>query len=89
MSKVLDKAVTGSSDAGWDFSCPGVQGSPCGDEVPFASTGWPSKKVALARGQEHFDEHKGDGVMSSLDDFRTKHKLGVTDDGVAVSLEDL
>lgn len=88
-SKLLEQSVS-QGDAGWDFNCPGVQGSPCGaDGVPFASTSWPTKATAIARGAEHFAEHKGDGVMSTLEDFRAKHNLGVTDDGAAVTLEEL
>ncbi len=125
MSKAIDKAVSRSEDqTTWDFACPGVQGSPCGDlGVAFTSTGWPTKATAAARGQQHFDEHKlgaaiaearskakaaageneqpaevdvaaiikktGLKPMSTLDDFRAEHNLGVTDDGAAVSLEDI
>lgn len=87
---VIDKAVS-KSDTGWEFSCPGVQGSPCGEPggAPFASTGWPTKASATERGREHFAEHRGEGVASSLEEFRAKHGLGVNDDGKAVSLEDL
>ena len=122
MSKVLDKAVTRSEDqTTWDFACPGIQGSLCGaDGQPFTSTGWPTKATALARGQEHFDDHKlgaliltarraalaadvdpaevdvdkiikksGLKPMSTLEAFRAEHNLGVTEDGAAVSLEDI
>lgn len=89
---VLDKAVS-KGDDGWDFACPGVQGSPCGDPatgVSFTSTGWPTKASATERGREHFAEHKGEGVTSSLEEFRAKHGLGVTDEGRAfVRLEEL
>lgn len=88
MGKILDQSVA-RGDEGWDFRCPGVSGSPCGGEEPFASTGWPTKASALARGQEHFDDHRGVAPMSTLEDFRAKHGLGVTEDGKAVSLEDL
>lgn len=53
MAKILDAAVT-ESEGGWDFQCPGVRGSLCGDREtgrPFHSDGWPTKKAALARGQ--------------------------------------
>ena len=91
MSKILDQAISRSADeTTWDFACPGVKGSPCGDAgTPFTSTGWPTKATAQARGQEHFDEHKGKGAMSTLEDFRAKHNLVVTEDGAAVSLEDI
>jgi hypothetical protein len=93
MSKILDKSVTKVDDNTYDFVCPGVEGSPCGepgqDSPNFASTGWPTKAAALARGAEHFAEHKGEGVMSELVDFRAKHKLGVNSDGKAVKVEDL
>jgi hypothetical protein len=87
---VLDDAVTKGDDGGWDFRCPGIQGSLCGEPGgdPFASTGWPTKVAATERGREHFAEHKGEGVTSSLDEFRTKHGLVVNDDG-SVSLKDI
>lgn len=90
-SKILSQSVT-ESDGGWDFACPGVSGSICGDPSSsegFTSKGWPTKAAALARGREHFDDHLGHAPMSSLEDFRAKHGLGVTDDGKAVRLEDL
>lgn len=83
-TKLLEQSVT-QSDDGWDFVCPGVEGSPCG---PFTSTGWPTKATALARGREHFDDHRG-VAQSSLEDFRAKHGLGVDKNGKAITLEDL
>jgi len=88
-TKILEQSVT-QADAGWDFTCPGVAGSACGDRgVPFTSTGWPTKTTALARGREHFDDHLGIAPMSTLEDFRAEHGLGVSDTGAAVTLEDL
>ncbi len=90
MGKILDDAVSQSKDGAWDFACPGVAGSPCGDKgVPFTSTGWPTKKTATARGQEHFDEHKGIAPTSSLEDFRAKHGLTVDAETGVVSVEDI
>jgi hypothetical protein len=89
--KILDESVTSTDDGTtWDFQCPGVAGSRCGtvDGPPFTSTGWPSKKTALARGQEHFDEHKGNGPARTLEEFRKAHGLTVDPDG-AVKVEDL
>jgi hypothetical protein len=86
----LDQAVTRGEDDRWDFQCPGIQGSPCGDKgVPFRSTGWPTRVTATERGREHFAEHKGEGVTSSLEEFRAKHGLGVNTDGHAVTLEEI
>lgn len=86
---VLSKSVTAGDGDTWDFQCPGIQGSPCGDAgIPFASTGWPTKKAATARGQQHFDEHKGLGVSQSLEEFRKDQGLVVNDDG-SVSVEDI
>lgn len=88
-TKLLEQAVT-KGDTGWDFACPGVQGSACGaDGVPFTSTGWPTKASAIERGREHFDDHLGIAPMSTLEDFRAKHGLGVDTDGNAITLEDL
>lgn len=93
-SKILQDSVSSPDDGTtWDFQCPGIANSKCGDPEtgqPFHSDGWPTKKVALARGQEHFDEHKGVAVTSSLEEFRAKHGLGVNlETGLAVKLEDL
>ena len=90
-SKLLEQSVS-QGDGGWDFVCPGVQGSPCGDPaagVAFASLGWPTKASAIERGREHFDDHLGVAPMSTLEDFRAKHGLGVDTDGNAITLEDL
>ncbi len=86
MSKVLDQAVEKGED-GYDFTCPGVQGSPCGDP-PFTSKGWPTKKAALARGAQHFAEHKGEADGVELEDFRQEQGISVQD-GKAVKLGDL
>jgi hypothetical protein len=84
--------TTKADDGSWTFQCPGIQGSPCGDPgsgQPFHSSGWPSKKVATARGAQHLAEHKGE-PMASLDDFRAEHGLAAHDNGThAVRLEDL
>jgi hypothetical protein len=87
---VLDKSVKANGDR-WDFQCPGVNGHRCGDNVtglPFLSAGWPTKKAALARGAQHFAEHKGEGPMQELHEFRKDQGLVVNDDG-SVSVEDL
>lgn len=85
---VLDKSVT-QNENGWDFECPNIQGSPCGEPGGrgFLSTGWPTKKAALARGQEHFDEHKGLGAAQELHEFRVSQGIGVADDGSTVELK--
>lgn len=90
-SKLLEQSVT-KNDEGttWDFQCPGVRNSRCGgDGVPFTSAGWPTRKAAIARGAEHFAEHKGEGTTSELAEFRTAQGLGVDDAGTTVSLEEL
>lgn len=90
MADILSRSVGRSPDGEtWDFQCPSVAGSPCGGEGgPFSSTGWPTRKVAEARGRQHFDEHKGLGVSQSLEEFRADQGLVVADDG-SVSVEDL
>jgi hypothetical protein len=90
MSKLLDNAVAKNDDGTWDFTCPGFADSRCGgDGVPFASTGWPTKTTATARGREHFDDHLGVAPMSTLEDFRAEHGLGVDTDGNAYTLGDI
>lgn len=89
---LLDKSATKAADDTWTFTCPGVKDSRCGDPVTgqtFTSSGWPTKKTALARGQEHFDEHLGKAVTSSLEEFRAKHGLVVDETTGAVTLADL
>ena len=87
---LLDDAVTKQADDTWTFQCPGVADSPCGQTggAPFSSSGWPTKKSATARGTQHFAEHKGEGVMQELHDFRVDQGLTVNDDG-SVSVKDL
>lgn len=90
-SKVLNDSVTQNKDGTWDFRCPGIVDSRCGDVatgVPFISTGWPTKKVAMARGDYHFREHVTGEVSPSLEDFRAEHGLVVAADGT-VTLEDI
>lgn len=76
----LEDAVTEGPD-GWDFACPLTDGS-CG--AGFTSTGWPTKKIAVARGRGHMDEHQGKSAGQSLEDFRAEHGVTVTADGKAV-----
>ena len=74
MAKILDKAVTKGEGDTYDFACPGVQGSPCGSaDKPFVSSGWPTKKAALARGAQHFAEHKGDPMQELAEFRRSQH----------------
>jgi hypothetical protein len=95
MSKILNDAVTRAKDGSWTFQCPGIRGSKCGaagpDGRPFYSSGWPEKKIALARGAQHFDEHRGLAVTPSLEEFRAEHGLVAhpEDGNRAVRIEDL
>ena len=88
MGALLDRAVT-EGEGGWDFHCP-VNDGTCGEpgDASFSSTGWPTRKTATARGQQHFDDHRGIAPMASLEDFRTEHNLQVDASGV-VSAKDL
>jgi len=95
MSKILDESVSSpyplseNKGSAWDFQCPVSQG--CGEPggAGFSSKGWPTKAAALARGQQHFDEHKGLGVAPSLDEFRKEQGLAVDGEGAVVRVEDL
>jgi hypothetical protein len=95
---LLDKAVSKNADGTYDFQCPGVAGSLCGDPQgpSFSSREWPTRKSALARGRQHFNEHVTasdpdlDTVLTqSLEDFRAEQGIGVTPQGKAVTLEEL
>jgi hypothetical protein len=95
----LRESVTGSDKDGWDFACPvtdGTCGAPGGPA--FASTGWPSRTIAEARGLEHFTEHRTGAdpdaetvPMSTLEDFRGRHGLTPTENGAraVVTAKDL
>lgn len=78
----LDDSVTQGPD-GWDFTCPAASGCGVPGGAPFTSTGWPTKKIAQARAGQHLDEHIGQGVMPSLDEFRAEH--GLNPDGSVAS----
>ena len=84
---LLDDSVK-EVDGAWTFICPVTSG--CGDvDGGFVSSGWPTKKVAKARGQQHFDEHKGLGLSRSLEEFRREHGLVVQQLTGAVTVGDL
>lgn len=93
MSKLLEQSVRQADDGTFDFRCPVTDGS-CGGvddkgtAVPFTSTGWPSRKVALARARQHVDDHKGIAPMPSLADFHAEHGLTTSPEGV-VTVKDL
>lgn len=83
---------TKAEDGTWTFTCPGVIDSLCGDphsDITFTSAGWPTKTIADARGQQHFDDHKGTPAPD-LDAFRNEHGLVAHPNGIhAVRIEDL
>lgn len=91
-SRVLRNSVTGSDEDGWDFQCPVTDGT-CGNQaekVPFSSTGWPTRAFAEERGQQHFDEHNGEGAMQELHDFRQERGITqVSDDGARAFTADM
>lgn len=90
---LLDDRVTQDADGTWSFECPRVKGSLCGDlgaGVGFRTSGWPDREHALARGAQHFTEHKDpEFAMPSLEEFRAERGLTATPDGGVVRLEDL
>lgn len=85
--KNLDRALSQSDSATWDFRCPVAVGAdePCG----FSSTGWPSKAVAAARGGQHYAEHRGEGLMQELNAFRREQGLAADVPEGGVRVEDL
>jgi hypothetical protein len=68
---VPEKALSQSGDA-WDFQCPGCE---------FVSTGWPTKKSAMARGAQHVNEHESGGLMQDMGEFIEGNGLMVNPDG--------
>jgi hypothetical protein len=86
---ILESSVSTSDEgATYDFVCPVNVG--CGDPggPSFASVGWPTRELAEARGQQHFDEHRGIAVTPSLEEFRVANGLSVDAEGV-VTVSDL
>lgn len=76
--------TTQADDGSWTYTCPGDQGSMCGDPntgATFTSAGWPTKKVAEARGVQHIADHQGT-PMPELGAFRAEHGLVAHPDGV-------
>jgi hypothetical protein len=78
------EAVTKDAEGLWDVRCPVTDGS-CG---PFTSTGWPTKKIAQARYEQHLDDHRGVAPAQTLEEFRAAHGLAVDAAGV-VRVSDL
>lgn len=93
LEQILKKSVSADADADtFGFQCPGFSDSRCGDPMtgqPFASTGWPDKKLATERGREHLTEHKTGEAMPSLDEFRQERGLAVQPDGSVAKASDL
>ena len=87
MGVSLEKSVTQADDGSWSFQCVGFADSRCGDldtGQPFHSDEWPTKKLAMARGRQHYTEHAfPDRPTPSLEEFRAEHGLVVDDDGKA------
>lgn len=70
----------------YDFVCPRPAG--CGgDDGPFQSTRWPTKKVAAERGAQHLAEHDEGVLMQDLGEFRPDRGLVPTPSGRAVPEE--
>lgn len=87
------KQVTGNKADGYDFNCPVTDGS-CGTRgedpnTPFHSDGWPTRELAELRGLQHYAEHRGEGAMPDLDEFRSAAGLQVKDGRAVVRTEDL
>lgn len=88
---LLDDCVFKDEETGtWKFECVKPVDSPCG--IPggpgFVSSGWPTKKSALARGEQHFAEHRGEGTVQQMHEFLADQGLGVDERG-GVFVKDL
>lgn len=75
MSKLAD-TITEAPDGTHGFRCPSPVG--CGPlandpESRFTSTGWPTAKIAQARGVQHIAEHVDGTPTQNLDEFRAEH----------------
>lgn len=78
--------VTKAEDGSWTYTCPGYPFDACGGDLPsFTSSGWPTKKIAEARGAQHEAEHDdptNQTRMQELEEFRQAHGLVAHEDGL-------
>lgn len=79
--------VEKAADGTWTYTCPGYPTDDCGgnDLTSFTSSGWPTKKIAEARGAQHQAEHEdstNQSPMPELDEFRAEHGLVAHEDGL-------
>jgi hypothetical protein len=79
--------TTKADDGSWTYTCPGYPFDACGgNDLPsFVSSGWPTKKVAEARGAQHEAEHDdptNQTTMPELSAFREEHGLEAHEDGL-------
>lgn len=90
MASKLEKAVTREEDGTYTFACPASLG--CGVDARdpgapgFRSDGWPTKKSAVERGAQHFNEHVSGEAAPPLHEFLAAQGLAVVD-GKAVVVE--
>jgi hypothetical protein len=85
--KIADTVAKDPETGLWAFTCPSPTG--CGDAAHdtssrFTSTMWPTKELAIARGQQHINEHVTGEPAPTLDEFRAAHNLTPTADGSVV-----
>lgn len=76
-------SVNKNDQGSWDFVCDEPRGCGIPGGTPFPSTGWPTKKIAEARGAQHKREHQEGVPMPELAEFRREHGIDVDIDGNA------
>jgi len=68
-------STTKDADGTWRYVCGQPRG--CGAEAPFTSSGWPTKALALSRGEQHEAEHEKGTPMPSLAEFRRANGVSI------------
>lgn len=97
-SQMKQDAVSQDEDGSWGFTCP-INDGTCGvrdSDQSHTSLGWPSKKLALKRLDQHIAEHiEGDAAraegrepdrsaIQSTAEFLAEHGLIPSGDGKTV-----
>jgi hypothetical protein len=59
----------------FDFKCPYTAGCLGDNGESFGSYGWNERQHAVARGQQHIEEHETGKVMPELAEFWAEHGL--------------
>lgn len=89
MANIAD-TVTKMDDGTFAFRCPSPDG--CGadsadPESRWISSGWPSAKIAQARGLQHIREHVEGTLMQDIDEFRVEQGMPTIAEEMAAKVD--